>query len=302
MGFYLQAFSNILPQSHEENSGRANSASLSFGLLVAFWLGIDITSLALEAPVLVALITSVSLPAIVHSASHASVGSLLAVTILYAAGMMSVLFGGINGWYRGSYQCEVASGFSGENALSANGKAVWFTLFGVETLLSLALLVIILYRMYATRNKRHFRAWFQNNRRNSLIFFWFSALVVVLCIVSVETTITRNTIQIPGLSESQYGQWIAFSVGLGAIISVAWGWLSRAPGESQHQSTTDSAGETDGEAGKSQDRLKLESIDGEAGVQDPSGTGSLSVKSEEPRVEMSNNLQRNPPLLKARTV
>lgn len=228
IGFYLQGVSNIfgLRPFHKDPDGRSITASLCFGLLVAFWLGIETTSISLEGPVFVALITAVSLPIIIHPVlfdhprSSRSSGSLLAVSALYSAAIMSVLFGSINGWYRGSPECSVASAFSGENALSTHGKSAWLILFTVEALLSMALLLTILYRTINAKTKK---PPLDNNWRNGIIFGIFSILIVTFCIASVETTIVLNDIHTPGLSGAEYGQWIAFSVGLGAILASIWG-------------------------------------------------------------------------------
>jgi hypothetical protein len=173
---------------------------------------------ALEAPVLVALVTAVSLLMLLQSIAWgrsetmATVGSLFALVFLYAAAIMTVDFGSINGWYRGPSQCDVLSRFSGESALSLSGKAAWFTVFAIETIISTGIFALAVRHVYSTHRKRSMSNTprFKDNKRTALMFWTFSGIVIAVCIACVETTIIRNEIYVSVFNRKEYGQMDCF--------------------------------------------------------------------------------------------
>ena len=239
LGFYLQALSNILAAAlliHGARECRTNSAVLAFGTVVAFVLGLGETSVALEAPVLLALVSILALPLLLQPVldwkwkeAPSSLSSLLVLMIIYCVAVSSTLWGFFHGWYRGPPQCDIKSGISGASALSTAGRASWLANF----ILCLVFLgVLFLASVYKTWKARTYtvhpeRAWPLRNRMQFSVWFIFTLILCSVCIYSIESTIRRHAITYPGLSKTEYGQWIAFSIGLGAVVSILWSYITR---------------------------------------------------------------------------
>jgi hypothetical protein len=206
IGFYLQGFSKVLNLNRKRLERRTckqcNSMLRTNSCIL--------TSLALEAPVLVASVTAVSLLMLLQSIARgrsdtmATVGSLFALVFLYAATIMTVDFGSINGWYRGPSQCDVS--------LSPSGKAAWFTVFAIETIISTGIFALAVRRVYSTHCKRSMSNTprFKDNKRTALMFWTFSGIVIAVCIACVETTIIRNEIYVSVFNRKEYGQMDCF--------------------------------------------------------------------------------------------
>ena len=232
LGFYLQAASNVMTTAfvvNGANDGRSNSACLGFGILVAFGLGVSESLLSLEEPVFVALMAIVSLPLIVQpifdwscEGSIAIHGSWLALGAVFSAAMCMSLYGLYHGWDRGPPECDVLSGLGGGEATSVNGHTAWTILFIFATMVALTALALGVYKLLATTGVRRERAWIYEDPPRCLVWGLLAIALSIVCIISVELTIERQGISPPGLGKTEYGQWIAFSVGLTAIIGFFW--------------------------------------------------------------------------------
>jgi len=249
LGFYLQAISNFLSAALLNHGvvdlGRDTSASLAFGILVAFLLGITESSLALEAQVFVALISIVCLPLLIQpilnwswTESIASQGSLFVLYIIYIITMSTSVWGVLHGWIR-TAQCDVLSGLSGRSALSPSARMTWLVFFCMGLAFGCGLFAAVLFKKWWARhdlNKSEKKSekndanepkipWIHQDPKTFIPWAIFYILLFIVCVTSVELTIKWHHIDSPGLSESEYGQWIAFSVGLFAVVSVFWEWM-----------------------------------------------------------------------------
>jgi hypothetical protein len=111
LGFYLQAFCNRVATILLVDggvTGRSASATLAFGILVAFQLGLGTSSLSLEAPVFIALTSMISLPLLLEPALDKfrcerpeNQGSLLLLGLIELIALMTTVGGFMQGWDRG---------------------------------------------------------------------------------------------------------------------------------------------------------------------------------------------------------
>lgn len=236
IGFYLQAASNfiaaaLLPRGIKE--GRTTSAILVFGLVTAFELGIGESSLALESPVIVALMSMLTLPLLMQPAldwswkeQAAKQSSLLVISALYIAATGSSIWGVIHGWNRGSTECDILSGISGRSALSQRAQTLWLVLFSLALAFSVFWTLAGICKTWAANGKpsksKPKQLWYTRSPICFLSWAGFWILLMIVCLLSIERTIAVHGITPPGLSKTEYGQWIAFSVGLGAVVDILW--------------------------------------------------------------------------------
>ena len=243
IGFYIQAIVNITATVVIANGwkyGRLNTSIMAFALLLVFGMGVRMSSLALEAPLFLALISIVSLPALLEMMFRRTVrrnrnfhGVYLTLAAIYVVSFAICLWGVRASWYdisRLPSQCPVLTGLTGGNALMPEGKVGWTVLFGLGLGLSSAIFGFGCWKCQRDLGRRvmpplRAEIWIHQCPFLCVIWLSLSLGLWIVCVVSIEMTISRHHLESAGLTSRDLGQWMAFSTGVAAAVGLFWTWF-----------------------------------------------------------------------------
>ena len=240
LGFYLQSACIIIANPfllQNADLGRASGGLMTFALLVAFGIGVgsDDTLLQLEAPIFISLVTVVSLPVLllivcrwIHPAESVhSQGTMVALASIFLASCITATWGVAQKRYLGA--CKIFSGLGGDSAKATTGWITWLALLGTLTAIAAVLFLLALLKLFRTVRQSKFeyrplqeKIWFRSDRVNCVVWVAFSCGLWATCIASVELTLSRHDMDSGGLSERDFGQWMALCVGIGTVIMLVW--------------------------------------------------------------------------------
>jgi hypothetical protein len=251
LGFYVQAACCIIASIILDGGaqfGRANSALISFALLVAFGIGIpDPESVRqLEVQIFLSLVTLVCLPTLSlmvfqwrdsHETSN-TLGSMFALAISFLVSSVMSVWAEAQGPYNGP--CQLLSGLGGHSIKTKSGWLTWLLLVSMLTVIATVLLSVCVFKWFKlwneTRSQQSLKStvvqpsanterpqhWFHRNPKMCLLWTVFAAGVWVTCVASIEFTIKRHKITTANLTDQDFGQWMSVCIAIGTVGSVAW--------------------------------------------------------------------------------
>jgi hypothetical protein len=260
IGFYLQSASCIVSNAfvvRGNELNRGTNAIMTLPLTVAYGLGFldQANILPLEVQMFISLVAMVALPCLSVILLRRSTipgdiysnGSIVSLTLIFVVACGLGTWGEATQPYHGA--CRVFSGLGGDSVKAKAGWSAWLALLCTLTATALSLFLISIYRMW--RSVKAFRhgfststdliaegeqCWFREKQRVCICWLVFIVGLWCTCVASVELTLKRHLIITDGLSQREFGQWIALCVGICSWVSLLWAavgdrWKWRKPSD-----------------------------------------------------------------------
>lgn len=171
-------------------------------------------------------------------------GPYVALSGTYVLVMVIVVYGVLgNAWGKLDQRCDFRPGLIGIGAGRLAGRVEWAVYGVLGLLMGVGGLVLLGVRVWRQINNatgewsegginitRREGKWESEEaaepalkeKRRVVAWAVISTITLVLCIASVEVTVSRNRIEQPGFNGTDYGQWIACVVGAASLVKLSW--------------------------------------------------------------------------------